>query len=170
MSKFTFLSIPKLLIVFTLVVCCTSINAQPRAYNIINLNEEKHQNIDLKELIKKYKGKVIFIDFWATYCQPCIKEFPYVKELQKQLRKEKFEIVFISTDRNAYQWETTIKKFQIYGDHYLANPKIKEDVKKKLNLVSIPRYVLINKKGRIVDKDAEEPSDTKLIEEIKTIL
>ncbi len=56
------------------------------------------------------------------------------------------------------------------GDHYLMNPGIWKEVKQKLELSSIPRYVLISRKGKIIEKDAEEPSNPDLIKKLNSKL
>ncbi len=158
------------LLFFSLLISSAAIKAQPSKYKIVNLNEEKYQDIKFNDIIKKYKGKVIYIDFWASYCKPCIEEFPFIKNLQKKYSHQKLNIIFVSFDRNAYQWEQTIKDLQVYGNHYLVNSKLVSEIKEQLKLSSIPRYVLINKRGKIVNTDAKEPSNPKLIKEIDAML
>lgn len=148
----------------------SSIRAQDSHGNIINLNNSSYKDFTFDDLINKYRGKILYIDFWASWCKPCLKEMPHIKELQDYFAKENFVIIFISNERNIDAWQYKIQELKINSDHYHANPDIWNEIKSILNLSSIPRYVLINKKGKIVDKDAIEPSNQDLIKKIKSML
>jgi thiol-disulfide isomerase/thioredoxin len=146
------------------------VQAQSKKTKIVDLNDAKYQGISFNELIKKYKGKVIYIDFWASWCTPCLKEMPQAKTLQNHFSDKDFEIAFISPERNADAWQNKIEELEIPGDHYLSNPELWKEIKKKLDLKSIPRYVLINEKGRIVNKNTKSPGHPETIKEIESML
>ena len=108
------------------------------------------------ELLQSYKGKVIYIDFWASWCMPCRREMPGARDLIKAYDKNAFAYVFISIDDLLTDWKEASGEENIldYKYNYLLSNSGKSQIGKLLKLSSIPRHILINKKGEIVDLDA----------------
>ena len=98
--------------------------------------------------MKEFKGKVVLIDVWATWCGPCRGQFPFLKEIEEEYRDNK-GIVFvgISLDRETdkQKWINTIKKENLKGIHLLDDRG--KSFGKKYDVMSVPRFMLINKKG-----------------------
>ncbi len=105
-----------------------------------------------------FKGKVVYIDIWATWCQPCIKNIPFTHKIQEEFKENKdLIILYISIDTEKNKWENyLIKNPTIDGLHLrLTNvPEFENNYK----MTGIPRYILIDKKGRFIDAYAPEPS------------
>ncbi len=120
-------------------------------------SNEVISSTSLNEVISKYKGKVVFIDLWATWCPPCIEEFAYSKNIQEFADKHKIQLLYISLDDNEEKWINAIKKYGLMGDHLIA-----EDTELKKELVelapTVPKYFIVNKDGEIVEYDAKRPS------------
>lgn len=120
-----------------------------------------------KSFIKQFNGKAVYLDFWASWCIPCMEEMPYYQELIKKYPDIKF--VFISIDNSIYSWQKASSKF------IFMNPKnsfilsnIKNNmIAKELNISTIPRYFLIDSKGNIINHNAPRPSEEKLINEFE---
>jgi thiol-disulfide isomerase/thioredoxin len=117
-----------------------------------------------KELLETFKGKILFIDVWATWCAPCKKEFTYKDELKKFLKDHSIEILYISVDNSTREsmWKTMIKYYNLEGNHIRTNPLLYEEMENLLSEGSgsygIPRYLLIDKEGKILEKNALPPS------------
>jgi thiol-disulfide isomerase/thioredoxin len=123
------------------------------------------------ELIKPYKGKVVYIDFWAPWCGPCMGEMPASKELQKELTGKEVVFLYIAVRCTKQSWENTIKEKKLEGEHYFANENEGKLLSGKFNIAGIPHYVLIDKEGEAKDDDALRPSDkTKLLKRINELL
>ena len=123
------------------------------------------------ELIKPYKGKVVYIDFWAPWCGPCMGEMPASKELQKELAGKEAVFLYIAVSCTKQSWENTIKEKKLEGEHYFANENEGKLLSGKFNISGIPHYVLIDKEGTVKDDDALRPSDkTKLLRRINELL
>lgn len=123
--------------------------------------------ISFKEILKKHKGKTIVMDVWASWCSDCIKGMPKVKALQAE--NPDVVYLFISMDKTPEAWQKGIERFQINGEHYMANDGMKGIFGKSINLDWIPRYMVIDKNGKIALYRAIEADDTKLIETIKKL-
>ncbi|MBD0833457.1 TlpA family protein disulfide reductase [Aestuariibaculum sediminum] len=115
------------------------------------------------------KGKYVYIDLWATWCGPCKQEIPFLKAVEKQYHDKNIAFVSISLDRNsAYEtWRKMIEDKELSGIQLFA----KEDNSfAKAYIVSgIPRFILIDPAGIVVDADAPRPSSSKLIDLFKTL-
>ncbi|WGH74139.1 TlpA disulfide reductase family protein [Tenacibaculum tangerinum] len=110
------------------------------------------------------KGKYVYIDLWATWCQPCKNEIPFLKKVEKQYHDKNIEFVSISVDKQRdYQtWKQMIVDKELSGVQLYA----KEDrtFMDAYRVSGIPRFILLDPEGNIVDANAPRPSDPKLIE------
>lgn len=125
-----------------------------------------------RDVIAASKGKVIYIDFWASWCAPCREEMPYTRELRKRYADKKVEFVYLSIDRNFDAWKSANRAERLpdYPNTYLVLNPARAQLLKELALESIPRYLLIDPNGRIVDKDAPGPQNHTLHERIQRLL
>jgi thiol-disulfide isomerase/thioredoxin len=122
------------------------------------------------DVLKKYKGQVIYLDFWASWCGPCKKEMPYSQNLKKEYEGKDIAFVYISTDKNGASWLNMIDNLEISGHHYRANPDVRMEIVERFNLQYIPRYILINKDGKVADANAKRPSDPMVKGDINKLL
>lgn len=124
-------------------------------------------SVAFKDILKKYKGKTIVIDVWASWCSDCIKGMPKVKALQTEFPNATY--LFLSMDKTPEAWKKGIEKYEVVGEHYMATDGMKGVFGKSIDLNWIPRYMVIDKKGKIALFRAIEADDTKLIETLKTL-
>ena len=123
----------------------------------LNDKEVKYEHLPLK-------GKLLFIDIWATYCPDCRKELPALEALQEDYKTLPITFVSISVDRDKEAWKTMVKEKKLSGIHLYASPETKELFKELYDLRSIPRYMLIDEKGNIINANLPMPSDKNLKE------
>ncbi len=111
------------------------------------------------------KGKYVYIDFWATWCGPCKAEIPSLKELEKKYHGKNIEFVSISIDVEKYhdKWKTMVKDMELTGIQLIAPKSVDSDFLKAYKINAIPRFVLLDPEGKIVDASAPRPSEEKLI-------
>lgn len=138
-----------LLIIFTFVSCS---NAQKTEFSKVALSEKllatDGNQVSFKNILKKYKGKTLVIEVWASWCGDCVKAMPKIKELQANNLDVAY--LFISMDKTAEKWKTGIEKHELKGDHFMANDQMKGVFGKAIDLDWIPRYIIVDKTGKIV--------------------
>lgn len=106
-----------------------------------------------------FKGKVVYLDVWASWCGPCLKEMPYMELLKEKFRNKDVEIVSISIDTKVDAWLAKVAAMKLTGIQLIdssgsENSKIAKDYK----IRGVPHYVLIDKQGRIASAFAPRPS------------
>ncbi|NWJ50599.1 MAG: TlpA family protein disulfide reductase [Bacteroidetes bacterium] len=116
--------------------------------------------VSWNQLLAKYKGKVLYVDFWASWCAPCIGEIPYLEKLKEQYANKEVVFISISIDQKFSEWKGKVDQLKIDSPYsfILANSS-NSPLQKSLEIKTIPRFVLIDKTGKIVAKDAIRPSD-----------
>lgn len=124
--------------------------------------------------LASFRGKYVYIDVWATWCGPCIREIPSLKNIEKEFHNKNIEFVSISTDesrRSGGTWEAAEKKWrdfvkenQLGGVQLWAGQDF--SFQQAYQISGIPRFILIDPQGNIVDANAPRPSDPRL----KTLL
>lgn len=115
----------------------------------INLPTPDGENIKLSSL----RGKVVLIDFWASWCGPCIREIPTLVELYKTYKTEGFEIYGVSLDANKEGWTGAIKEHDMKWIHVSDLKYWQSEAAGTYNVEGIPHTVLIDKNGIIIAKD-----------------
>lgn len=120
--------------------------------------------------LSDFKGKVVFVDVWATWCSPCKKEIPFVKKLEEEYHGKDvvFMSVSIDVDKDKQAWLNMIKEKEMGGVQLFAGGLSK--IGKYYKIQTIPRFMVFDKKGNIVSVDAPRPSDPKLKEMLNSEL
>jgi len=119
-----------------------------------------------KTSLSDLKGKYVYLDIWATWCAPCKAEIPFLKTLEKEYAGKNIEIVSISVDKpEAYEtWKKMVADEQLGGMQLYADNNFESQFILDYGINAIPRFILIDPAGNIVDADAARPSDPKLKE------
>jgi thiol-disulfide isomerase/thioredoxin len=118
--------------------------------------------------LSDFKGKVVVVDLWATWCGPCRKQFPFLKELEKKMHGKDVAFIGISidADKDKEKWKTMIVTEELPGVHLFAG-KGDSKITKDYKVTGIPRYLVFDKQGRIVSSDAPRPEDAELLQMIE---
>ncbi|MGK0366087.1 MAG: peroxiredoxin [Saprospiraceae bacterium] len=122
--------------------------------------------------LSDFEGKVVYMDFWATWCAPCRRYLPHSQDLPDNFPKDEVVFLYISLDDNKTDWENYVKSHGLHGTHVCAkaghgyHSKIAELYKVK----SLPAYFLIDQNGRIAESPAANPASSKITEQIRALL
>jgi len=111
-----------------------------------------------------YKGKYVLLDFWASWCLPCRKGNPHLKELYARYKEKGFEVIGVaSDDTRPDAWKAAVAKDGLPWRHVLSGLKIikgeydrSEDILDKYNVTSLPTQILIDPSGKIIGRYGEE--------------
>lgn len=115
-----------------------------------------------------FRGKLVYIDFWATWCGPCKREIPYMTKLEEDYARNP-DIVFISVsvDKEAdkQKWLDMVEEKGMKGLQ-LFTGDLKGQVSEPYHINAIPRFVLVDRDGKLINGDAPRPST----DEIRTLI
>jgi thiol-disulfide isomerase/thioredoxin len=106
--------------------------------------------------VSKMKGKVVLIDFWATWCGPCIAELPNVKKAYEELHPEGFEIIGISFDEDCDKLKSFVAKNKMPWAQFCDGGGWQNAINKEFGIRGIPAMYLVDKKGVLRDMNARD--------------
>jgi thiol-disulfide isomerase/thioredoxin len=132
-----------------------------------------YKDVNGKEVsFSDFKGKIVYIDVWATWCSPCKQEIPYLQRLEKEFHGKDIQFISISVDKpkNKDKWEKFVKKEHLGGIQLFADNAFDSDIAKYYKIHAIPRFLLFDKEGKIINADAPRPSDPALAKQLKDLL
>lgn len=124
--------------------------------NVLLVDSQGNQTT-LQNILKANKGKVVYLDFWASWCAPCRKAFPAYKTLKKDYAEKDITFVFISGDRDADRWKRAEIKEKLTNS-YLATNYPEAPFYEQMNLRRFPRYLIFDAKGQLVRAVAPGPN------------
>jgi len=135
----------------------------------INLNAQSAPDFTFSttdetvQQLSDYKGKVLYVSFWASWCKPCLVNFEKYEEMRNQLDEIGVVLLNVNIDAEQYNWETAMVKNNINGVHVRGQEL--EKLQELYELYSIPSYEIINKEGNFVYLSYD--TERNIIEEFK---
>ena len=131
--------------------------------NAINF---KFADANGKEIaLSDLKGKVVYIDVWATWCGPCRKEIPFLKKLEAEYAGNK-DMVFmginVDVSRDRQKWLDFLQTEQLPGIQVFAGATAKTALMDPYKITGIPRFILVGKDGKLIFSDAPRPSSNEI--------
>lgn len=141
-------------------------------FNSVVLQKVNKEELNLGELIKQNPNHILFVDFWASWCAPCREAFPELEKIKLDYKDKKIVFINISIDSEWDKWQEASYEENLNKSpfNFFAMNYPNSSFYKKLNLKSIPRYLLFDKNGILVHKKAPGPNDLQLRELIDTYI
>ncbi|WP_299520861.1 TlpA disulfide reductase family protein [Winogradskyella sp.] len=121
--------------------------------------------------LKDLKGKYVYMDVWATWCGPCIREIPSLKKIEEQYHGKNIAFVSTSIDKakDHNTWVEMVKNKELGGVQLMADNDWNSQFIKDYAIEGIPRFILIDPDGNIVSADAPRPSNPKLVKMLEEL-
>lgn len=139
-------------------------------YNALNeqLLSSTGDTVLVKDVLLKEDERIKVIDFWASWCTPCVNELNQTRTIRKQLSKEnQITFIYVSSDLKKDQWLKAQKRYELDAHSYLLLGDIKESsLLAAFHVVFIPKYAIVDTDGNIVTNDAPRVSDTRVFQKV----
>ena len=149
----------------------------------VHFIKEEYESFEEISLLPQFRNKVVYVDLWFSSCSPCLNEFTYLPTLKAQLKNQDIEYLYLAQEtshsNSRQRWKNTIKKFNLQGWHVYMNKQLEQQIWGMILAhdntpaapAIYPRYLLIDKNGKLVSYNAKRPSQKELlIQEIKDLL
>ncbi|TVQ49235.1 MAG: TlpA family protein disulfide reductase [Saprospirales bacterium] len=104
------------------------------------------------------EGKLIYIDAWATWCGPCLREHPYWDDLVEEYAEEDIYFLAISIDNTREPWLRMLGEKDLRGIHWFAENAWEAEFMKHFNIMGIPRFILLDAERKVIRPSADRPS------------
>ena len=111
----------------------------------------------------KFGGKYVYIDVWASWCIPCLKEVPMLQKMERELKNDKVVFVSVSVDAKEGPWKQKMKQLNMHGNQ-LHNPD--NSLCEALNVKGIPFFVIYDAEGKLYMHGAPRPSQGRGVVEL----
>lgn len=134
----------------------------------INLISYSGEELKLPQLLESYRGKIIYVDFWASWCQPCIKGMPNAKKLREEYKDKDVVFLYLAHNDEMGRWKSAVKKHELdyLGHNYFMTNSRRSEFIKQIKLTGIPYFIIYDKKGKLAVVNAPRPDSA----EIKLLL
>jgi peroxiredoxin len=116
--------------------------------------------------LSSLEGKVVLVDFWASWCKPCIRTIPKLKKVYKKYNDQGFEIYGVSLDKKRKSWEKAIDKHGMNWVHVSDLKYFNSAAAQKYKIKSIPFTVLVDRDGKIIASGLRGQELVEKIEEV----
>lgn len=126
----------------------------PKLYSEAVLKEALSSEVKeiFKEILANNKGKVVYMDVWATWCGPCLEQMPNSKKLEQNFKDKNVSFVYLCVNSDKAKYLATLDKLQLGGQHYFLTNQQSRDLFKMFDMPGIPYYILVDKEGTIKEQ------------------
>lgn len=150
----------------------TQISANKKMNNVKAPSFDYENQKGGKTSLESLKGKYVYIDVWATWCGPCRGEIPFLKTIEEKYKGKNIEFVSISVDvaKDHDKWKNFVTEKGLEGIQLFADKNWESSFIAAFGINSIPRFILIDPNGIVIDADAKRPSNPALVEQLNGLV
>ncbi len=177
----TYIKVAVLIVLVAFVLIASRVSAQNKHGDIHYLTDT---TADFNGLISKFKGKIIYVDIWATWCSPCRHELQVRKDtkgFQDFASKNDIVILYICCDKDGSKWKPFVTANKLAGYHVLVNSHLDKDFHTTFSTVQnrkgimkrsfyIPRHIVIDKNGMVADSSVDSQGSASVYAALKELL
>lgn len=122
------------------------------------LASEQGDTLTFNSLLQKHKGKVVYVDFWASWCAPCRQAMPVAKQLREEFKDKAIVFIYLAFNDREKAWREAVKKYEVdyLSESYLILNSKTSQLIEELEVKTIPRYLLFDRQGKLVHRNAPD--------------
>ena len=130
----------------------------------LQLTDKNSSSFTSELLLLDNKGKLMYVDLWAAWCLPCIKEIPNSIALSTEYQHEEVAFVYLSLDRNINHWINAEKEYlnEERQQSYFVDSLNQVSIREVFGIKSVPRYLLYDKQGQLIHNNAPRPGSIEI--------
>jgi len=134
-------------------------------FSVLDINSDS-------QILSQFKGNYVLLDFWASWCRPCLDDLPYLHEINKKYQNSGLKIIGISEDENLEKWINAIDKFEMNQWIQISIKQNEIDLKANYLVTAIPVKILIGPDGKIIKRwrGGGEPNHRDLNQTLESLL
>ena len=122
------------------------------------------------QLFDNYKGKYVYVDFWATWCGPCRSELPVSMLLQKEFRDKNIVFLYLCCASEKTSWENYIKAEQLSGEHYFITTDEQNFLSSYFEIRGYPTYAIVGPEGKLLDNNPPRPISQNIVRYLEDLI
>ena len=136
------------------------LNYKTNDLHLVSTNSER---ISFDKLIERHRGNVLYIDFWGSYCPPCISQFKFSEGLKESYQGKNLVQIYISAEPDKKMWLTACRKYNLETESYFVENRYTSRQLEDMNIKYFPHYKIFDKQGKLVNEFAPGPNEKELI-------
>jgi len=136
------------------------------------LIDRNNNHTNFQEVLAKRKGKIIYLDFWASWCAPCLRSMPEAKKLREEYKDKDVVFIYLAFNDQEESWKEAEQKHEVNylsESYFITNSKTSQIIT-ELNVGTIPRYLLFDKNGNLTHLNAPGPHGREIRKQLDNLL
>lgn len=155
-------------VILAVLMSLQASNILAQSHNIHHAGVVSNQDL-FRSIIGRFQGKVILVDFWATWCGPCRIANIAMRPLKEELKEKDVVFLYVTGETSPQEtWEEMIP--DLHGEHFRLTDEQWAYLGRELGIQAIPTYLIIDKQGKITFQQTGFPGITALREELQKVM
>ncbi len=110
--------------------------------------------------LQDFKGKIVYVKFWASWCKDCVKQVVPQRKLESSLSNNSdVAFVNISVDHSDVAWRKAVERNRLNAEQLISHDGDEQNINTNYDISEIPRYIIIGKNGEVLNNNAPHPGD-----------